>query len=847
MSIYLVNERKQLIRTQSSVIYERETGAGTLQFVIPTAIDGIDLAACACTLHTINMDCAGNVHALDYINNEDFPEHLFCSYTLRTEDTYKDGDVDIWLEFANAEQEVILKTAETKYTVVDHQIAADYLPDGQLDLLEEYLLKFSGIKTDVEGSAAQAKADAERTTLLAANAADSEANAAKSASEASDSAVRAASCVDLADDAARAASTSAQNAAQSADAAAQSATKIAEAEKFAQQAEQSSSKAGQYAADAAASMIEAQNGASVAERESANAAQSAKDAAQSMASAETYAKGTASDRYTTARLVDAAAVSARDAAGYAEQSAASAQQASKSAQDAANAIGGLTVDVKDGETASAVVSDVDGHKHIDFILPGAGGAKVEIDNKTITRDADGRLQTAVGGYINEGALNITWDGNTDGLVSVNLGDSGVVYKVSDLTPTVDELIGAMASSSSGETMIVSGDDIMADSDYAVLRGYVPLVVTYKDDVLIQGLTFPEKGTYFRKGEFDSEVVFTSSLTASNAVVQIDERFIPKTAAVLGLEESVLGLEESVQNLESGMNYTQITANNANIFAQNAQQTANNAKTAAQNAQQTANEASTAAQNAQTTANEASTAAQNAQQTAANAQTTADKIRPDWNVMDTASRSYIANRPCYDTNMKQQSRRPLPLLSIHTTIGAGADSQEVWMNNDSYTQNNSPFISAGAMYSIGDMEDVYVCEEIQVIRNTIYHYPKVIGNKSLLLKNKTEVLTKTFGNDAAFVDESQLSDTGEDFVYMVNDRSATSRVWYIVKDGAQGKYNVKYLYTVTRHIKQLDESMIPSTIQRVGGDIILASSTANSTKKFKITIDDNGQLSATEVV
>lgn len=170
-----------------------------------------------------------------------------------------------------------------------------------------------------------------------------------------------------------------------------------------------------------------------------------------------------------------------------------------------------------------------------------------------------------------------------------------------------------------------------------------------------------------------------------------------------------------------------------------------------------------------------------------------------------------------------------------------------MNNDSYTQNNSPFISAGAMYSIGDMEDVYVCEEIQVIRNTIYHYPKVIGNKSLLLKNKTEVLTKTFGNDAAFVDESQLSDTGEDFVYMVNDRSATSRVWYIVKDGAQGKYNVKYLYTVTRHIKQLDESMIPSTIQRVGGDIILASSTANSTKKFKITIDDNGQLSATEVV
>lgn len=590
MSIYLVNERKQLIRTQSSVIYERETGAGTLQFVIPTAIDGIDLAACACTLHTINMDCAGNVHALDYINNEDFPEHLFCSYTLRTEDTYKDGDVDIWLEFANAEQEVILKTAETKYTVVDHQIVADYLPDGQLDLLEEYLLKFSGIKTDVEGSAAQAKADAERTTLLAANAADSEANAAKSASEASDSAARAASCVDLADDAARAASTSAQNAAQSADTAAQSATKIAEAEKFAEQAEQSASKAGQYAADAAASMVEAQNGASVAEQESANAAQSAKDAAQSMASAETYAKGTASDRYTTARLVDAAAASARDAAGYAEQSAASAQQASKSAQDAANAIGGLTVDVKDGETASAVVSDVDGHKHIDFILPGASGAKVEIYNKTITRDADGRLQTAVGGYINEGALNITWDGNTDGLVSVDLGDGGAVYKVSNLTPTVDELTGATASSSSGETMIVSGDNIMADSDYAAVNGDVLLVVIYKDDVLVYGLTFPEKGTYFIKEEFDSEVYFTSSLTDSNALVQIDERFIPKTSVVQELENQVWDLGLSV-NRANGNAVTALSgADTAKKIAFNARSVANAAQTAAQNAQQTANTA-----------------------------------------------------------------------------------------------------------------------------------------------------------------------------------------------------------------------------------------------------------------
>ena len=47
-------------------------------------------------------------------------------------------------------------------------------------------------------------------------------------------------------------------------------------------------------------------------------------------------------------------------------------------------------------------------------------------------------------------------------------------------------------------------------------------------------------------------------------------------------------------------------------------------------------------------------------------------------------------------------------------------------------------------------------------------------------------------------------------------------------------------------KMMDEAYIPDSIQRVGGDIIIPSSTADSTKKFKITVDDSGTISATEV-
>lgn len=47
-------------------------------------------------------------------------------------------------------------------------------------------------------------------------------------------------------------------------------------------------------------------------------------------------------------------------------------------------------------------------------------------------------------------------------------------------------------------------------------------------------------------------------------------------------------------------------------------------------------------------------------------------------------------------------------------------------------------------------------------------------------------------------------------------------------------------------ESIDESYIPSIIQRVGDDVIVNSSTEGSTKKFKLTVDDSGTISAVEV-
>lgn len=53
-------------------------------------------------------------------------------------------------------------------------------------------------------------------------------------------------------------------------------------------------------------------------------------------------------------------------------------------------------------------------------------------------------------------------------------------------------------------------------------------------------------------------------------------------------------------------------------------------------------------------------------------------------------------------------------------------------------------------------------------------------------------------------------------------------------------------TVTVEAKPLPDICIGKNIQRVGDNIVISSSTAGSTKKFKLTIDDTGTLTASEI-
>lgn len=90
---------------------------------------------------------------------------------------------------------------------------------------------------------------------------------------------------------------------------------------------------------------------------------------------------------------------------------------------------------------------------------------------------------------------LTWDGNIDGLVSVD----GAAYKISDATPSVDEVMsGSLTATVDGETGTIPLADYPPEEmgSGVALYFYAFLVVPESAvGVDIQGLVFPEAGLY----------------------------------------------------------------------------------------------------------------------------------------------------------------------------------------------------------------------------------------------------------------------------------------------------------------------------------------------------------------
>ena len=313
-----------------------------------------------------------------------------------------------------------------------------------------------------------------------------------------------------------------------------------------------------------------------------------------------------------------------------------------------------------------------------------------------------------------------------------------------------------------------------------------------------------------------------SITISKTVSEekYDIKKLPEECLPDSVGKKINTVSTAITKLQSLVNDTESMANEALSTAQDAQHNisttnniANTAKSTAEAAQSTAETAKTTAETAKTTAEAAQSTAETAKTTAEAAQTTANSIMPDWNENDESSRCYIANRS-------------------HYTMG-----QTVITNTRK--QNGSS-----------------MCNDIAYLMSQTHYDPAEYDGAILKCAGDTFVIGKDvkitkFSVNAFYIKSPYNSDKVLLFVdgsgtfgsFRPGGVSGSVQSFSFTTDGVYATYKVTSI-TFPEQVKKLDDKYVPDTIQRVGDDVIINSSAVDSTKKFKITVDDSGTPTVT---
>lgn len=144
-------------------------------------------------------------------------------------------------------------------------------------------------------------------------------------------------------------------------------------------------------------------------------------------------------------------------------------------------------------------------------------------------------------FVTVGGDTLEWDGNTEGLVSVDMEDGAYFCKVSDATPTIADFAnGFMATVNIGGEVIpqeIPGDQIESFDGLVVSAPWVAVVS--EAGFTMDELVFPETGTYLLAAPADG--MFVSAITIPGYTgftkEQIDPKALPDTVRLyLGMDK-----------------------------------------------------------------------------------------------------------------------------------------------------------------------------------------------------------------------------------------------------------------------------------------------------------------------
>lgn len=176
------------------------------------------------------------------------------------------------------------------------------------------------------------------------------------------------------------------------------------------------------------------------------------------------------------------------------------------------------------------------------------------------------------------------------------------------------------------------------------------------------------------------------------------------------------------------------------------------------------------------------------------------IQPDWNQNDSTQPDYVKNRPFY-------TGAPVETVLVEeSTVSFSISGSGIY----TAALESTFSLTVGDIYKISWDGSVYECTCVSFPDNM-----KLIGNPSIM---------------------GDTADTGEPFIIVDSDQGV-----HIGTLDTSPTHTISISQYSSGEVVKIDEKFIPDV-----SSLTIKSSTAGSTKKFRITVDDSGTITATEV-
>lgn len=145
MSVFIkFNIDKSLQMTKSSANYQMENLADNLVFLIPPKYEDYELGKCSILLFLLNQNENPNIVQLES-QNETYNDYIVYKIPIDRNLTFKPGSIKMWLNFINSDWNLVLKSGYSYLKISEHDLSEEYLPDEDLDLLDQWQTKMDSV------------------------------------------------------------------------------------------------------------------------------------------------------------------------------------------------------------------------------------------------------------------------------------------------------------------------------------------------------------------------------------------------------------------------------------------------------------------------------------------------------------------------------------------------------------------------------------------------------------------------------------------------------------------------------------------------------------------------------